>query len=89
LNWEFIKPINQVLYIWNLLTTHYGVQTLKKKKTPTELVASISTNIVEDVTTVKLNTLKFPCLTLEAPVVLHYLKAPTAVKLTGVCFIAF
>ena len=27
-------------------------------------------------------------LTLEAPVVLHYLKAPTAVKLTGVCFIA-
>jgi cytidylate kinase len=28
-------------------------------------------------------------LTLEAPVVLHYLKAPMAVKLTGVCFIAF
>ena len=28
-------------------------------------------------------------LTLEAPVVLHYLKAPTAVKLTAVCFIAF
>jgi hypothetical protein len=28
-------------------------------------------------------------LTLVAPVVLHYLKAPTAVKLTGVCFIAF
>jgi len=28
-------------------------------------------------------------LTLEVPVVLHYLKAPTAVKLTGVCFIAF
>jgi hypothetical protein len=28
-------------------------------------------------------------LTLEAPVVLHYLKAPTAVKLTGACFIAF
>jgi len=28
-------------------------------------------------------------LTLEAPVVLHYLKVPAAVKLTGVCFIAF
>jgi hypothetical protein len=28
-------------------------------------------------------------LTLEAPVVLHYLKAPTAVKLTAVWFIAF
>jgi hypothetical protein len=28
-------------------------------------------------------------LTLEAPVVLHYLKAPAAVKLTAVCFIAF
>jgi hypothetical protein len=28
-------------------------------------------------------------LTLEAPVVLHYLKAPMAVKLTSVCFIAF
>jgi len=28
-------------------------------------------------------------LTLEAPVVLHYPKAPTAIKLTGVCFIAF
>jgi len=26
-------------------------------------------------------------LTLEVPVVLHYLKAPTAVKLTSVCFI--
>jgi hypothetical protein len=28
-------------------------------------------------------------LTLEAPVVLHYLKAPTAVKWTAVWFIAF
>jgi hypothetical protein len=28
-------------------------------------------------------------LTLEAPVVLHYLKAPTAVNLTAVWFIAF
>jgi hypothetical protein len=28
-------------------------------------------------------------LTPEAPVVLHYLKAPTAVKLTAVWFIAF
>ena len=28
-------------------------------------------------------------LTLEAPVVLHYLEAPTAVKLTAMCFIAF
>jgi hypothetical protein len=28
-------------------------------------------------------------LTLEAPVVLHYLKAPTAVKLNDVWFIAF
>jgi hypothetical protein len=28
-------------------------------------------------------------LTLEAPVVLHYLKAPTAVKLTPVWLIAF
>ena len=35
-----------------------------------------------------LNTDQFK-LTLEAPVVLHYLKAPTAVKLTAVCFIAF
>jgi hypothetical protein len=30
-----------------------------------------------------------PALTLEAPVVLHYLKGPTAVKLTAVWFIAF
>ena len=34
-------------------------------------------------------TLLIFTLTLEAPVVLHYLKVPTAVKLTGVCFIAF
>jgi hypothetical protein len=33
--------------------------------------------------------LKIALLTLEAPVVLHYLKAPTAVKLTAVWFIAF
>jgi hypothetical protein len=32
---------------------------------------------------------KIKILTLEAPVVLHYLKAPTAVKLTAVWFIAF
>ena len=35
------------------------------------------------------NQQEIPVLTLEAPVVLHYLKAPVAVKLTGVCFIAF
>ena len=33
--------------------------------------------------------LKQATLTLEAPMVLHYLKAPTAVKLTAVWFIAF
>jgi len=33
-----------------------------RHKKHTELVASISTNIVEDVTNVKLNTSKSPCL---------------------------
>ena len=36
-----------------------------------------------------INVKKTKALTLVAPAVLHYLKAPTAVKLTGVCFIAF
>ena len=35
-----------------------------------------------------INIKKTKALTLEALVVLHYLEAPTAVKLTGVCFIA-
>jgi hypothetical protein len=39
----------------------------------------------------QLNDAHYWSLTLEAPVVLHYLKAPTPVKikLTGVSFIAF
>jgi len=38
-NWEVIKPISQVLYIWNLLTTHYDIETQKN----IELIPSIFT----------------------------------------------
>jgi len=42
-----------------------------------------------DLDTVEVSVSHHFFLTLEAPVVLHYLKAPTAVKLTAVGFIAF
>jgi len=49
--------------------------------------ASISSLLFVSIFTPPLHDLNI--LTLEAPMVLHYLKAPTALKLTAVWFIAF